>query len=505
MARRYMVDAKSYDAIVIGSGMGGLTAAALLAKRRLRTVLLEKEKQVGGYVVSFKRGELTFDATGAFVGGCQEGGEFYQILREIGAHEKIDFIPIHHIKNIYPGFEVHLRHGGFQSYMETLLNLFPEEERGLKAYLSLVKQIGSEVKSYSEMTLTKKIFFPFYFWNLIRLQRSSHKAILDKLFRGAEIKVALHTLPATEPPSRLSFLFVATLISKALMEGVFYPKGGMGKISEAVAESFLQSGGELHLETEVDHILVKNGKVEGVQTKDGKTFQGPLVISDVNPNLSTKMLPSEFQKSLVHKMRRLEYSLSCFILYIATDLDLKRMGLPYFTYLRFLHDLEEEYRMLRRGEVPKNPTLIVSIPTLLDYSLAPPGQHLIKVLITVPYDYQEKWREVDREKYCQVKEEFSRKVLHLLESKLIPNLREHLLFYEAATPLTLERYTGNEMGAMYGLASTPQQMGNARPSHQTALPGLFQVGHYTRPSHGIVGASLSGLFAVRTILNKKKF
>ncbi len=498
-----MVNLKARDAIVIGSGMGGLTAAALLAKGGLRVLLLEKEKQVGGYVVSFKRGALTFDATGAFVGGCHEGGEFYQILREIGAHEKVRFIPIHHIQNIYPGFEVHLRQGGFQSYMETLLSLFPEEERGLKTYLSLVKRIGEEVSSYSELTLLKKILFPFYFWNLIRFQRSPHHSILDKLFRGQEIRLALHTLPATEPPSRLSFLFVATVISKALMEGVYYPKGGMGKISEALAESFLRSGGEVQIQKEVDRVLIKNGRVKGVQTKEGDLFQAPLILSNVNPNRLTKMLPSEFQNALARKTSHFEYSLSCFILYLATDLDLMKMDLPYFTYLRSLSDLEEEGRMLRTDEVPKNPTLMVSIPTLLDDSLAPPGQHILKVLVVVPYHYQERWGGNQSERYHQIKEAFSQRVLQLLESKLIPSLTEHVLFYEAATPLTLERYTGNELGAMYGLASTPHQFGSLRPSHQTPIPGLFQVGHYTHPSHGIVGASLSGLFAARSILRKR--
>jgi phytoene dehydrogenase-like protein len=497
------VSVKKYDAIVIGSGMGGLTTASLLSKRRLKVLLFEKEKQVGGYVVSFKRNGFTFDATGAFVGGCQVGGELYQILKEIGAHEEIEFIPIHHIQNIYPGFEVHLRQGGFHSYTEALLNLFPEEEKGLNAYLSLVKKIGEEVRSYSEITLLKRIFFPFYFRNLVRFHKSSHKTILDNLFRGGEIKMALHTLPATEPPSRLSFLFVATLINKALIEGVFYPKGGMGKISEAIAKCFYQCGGELNIQMEVEQILIKEGRVEGVLTKDGKVFQSAKVISDINPNHMVKMLPLEFQKPFSKEMRHFEYSLSCFILYIATDLDVKSMDLPHFTYFRFLSDLEEEDRIFRRGEIPSHPAMIVSIPTLLDPSLAPPRQHLIKVLVNVPYYYQEAWGKGDPGRYRRIKEEFSQKILQQLEAKLVPNLRSHLLFYEAATPLTLERYTGNEMGAMYGLASTPQQIGNLRPSHQTPIPGLFQVGHYTRPSHGIVGASLSGLFAARMILRDK--
>jgi prolycopene isomerase len=493
---------KRYDVIVIGAGMGGLTAAALLARKGRKTLLVEKENQVGGYVVSFRRDGFTFDATGAFVGGCQEGGEFYRILEEMGIHKEMEFIPIDHIRNIYPGFEVHLHPGGFHSYTEALFNLFPKEEKGLKNYLSLVKRIGEEIKSYSEITLIQKIFFPFYFRNLVRFHRSSHQTILDNLFRGEEIKTALHSLPVTEPPSRLSFLFVAILINKALMEGVFYPKGGMGKIPEAMANAFQQAGGELFLQREAKEILIRERRVDGIRTKDEETFQAPLIVSDINPNLSVKMLPSEFRKPFEEKIRHFEYSLSCFILYIATDLDLKGMGLPYFAYLRSSYDLEEEGRMLRRGEIPQNPTMMVSIPTILDPSLAPPQQHILNVLINVPYHYREEWGKKDPETYRHIKEEFSQKILHQLESKLIPGLRNHLLLSEAATPLTLERYTGNEMGAMYGLASTPEQIGNLRPPNQTPIPGLFEVGHYTRPSHGIIGASLSGSFAAQIILQK---
>jgi len=497
-----MGSAKAYDAIVIGAGMGGLTAGALLAKKGLKVLLLEKEDQVGGYVVSFKRHGFTFDATGAFVGGCHEGGEFYQILDEIGAREEIEFIPIEDVRNIYPGFEIHLRPGGFRSYTDALFSLFPNEQKGLRTYLSMVKRIGEEIQSYSEITTIRKIFFPFYFRNLVRFHRSSHKAILDKLFKGREIKMALHSLPVTEPPSRLSFLFLAVMINKALMEGVFYPKGGMGKISETMANAFLRSGGEVRLQAEVDQIRIRDGRVEGVRTKDGEIFQAPLVISNINPNRSTRMLPLEIQKPFAKRWSRLEYSLSCFVLYVATDLDLRGMGLPYFTYLRFLSDLEEEDRMFRKGEIPHNPTMMVSIPTMLDPSLAPPGQHVLSVLINVPYHYQGRWGGGDAEKYRRIKEDFSQKILLQMDSKLIPGLKDHLLFSEAATPLTLERYTGNELGAMYGLASVPQQVGNLRPPHQTAIPGLYQVGHYTRPSHGIVGASLSGFIAARIILKK---
>ncbi len=497
-----MAKAKIYDALVIGAGMGGLTSGALLARNGFRVLIFEKEKQVGGYVVSFKRNGFTIDATGAFIGGCQEGGEFSEILKEVGIQNEVDFIPIHHIRNIYPGFEVHLRQGGFQPYIDSLLQLFPEEEKGLRRYFKLVQQIGKELKYYSEKGLVKSILFPFYCPNLLRYHRTTHQTILNGLFRGGEVKMALHTLPITEPPSRTSFLFVAILISKALMEGVFYPKGGMGGISKAFLDSFLNAGGEIILRKEVSKILIKDGRVEGIETLDGDFYQSPLILSNINPNHLMRMLPGEFKNTMIKRMRDWEYSHSCFILYLGTDLDLKKGSIPYFTYLRALSDLEEEDRMLRRGDIPKNPTMILSIPTLLDPSLAPEGQHLLKVIVTAPYHYRDRWGKGDPETYRNLKEEFSQMVLKQLESRLFPGLSNHLLFYEAATPLTLERYTGNERGAMYGLASTPRQMGISRPPHQTPIPGLFQVGHYSRPSHSIVGASLSGLFAVRTILQK---
>ncbi len=493
---------KKYDGIIIGAGIGGLMAGALLSREGLRILLIEKEDQPGGYVVSFKRGDYIFDATGVFLGGCKEGEEFYEILRRIGAHGMIEFLPIRPIQNIYPGFKITLGDGGFASYAERLLALFPDEEKGLRSYLALVQKIGNEVKAYSEMTFRRKLLFPFYFPHLIRYHRTTHQSVLDRLFRAGEIKMALHSLPVTDPPSRLSFLFVATLISKALMGGVFYPKGGMGQISKAILHSFLQFGGEVLFRKRVEKIMIKERRAKGVWTEDGELFEAPLVISNVNPYLMLKMLPEELQTPFYRKIHRLEPSLSCFILYLATDLNLKEKAIPYFTYLRSCSNLEEEDRMLRRGELPQTPTISLSIPTLLDPSLAPPGHHLIKALLIAPYSYQGEWGKKDSATYHRIKEALMKKVISYLDSKWISGLKDRLLYKEAATPITLERYTGNQWGAMYGLSSTPQQIGRRRPPHQTPIPGLFQVGHYTRPSHGIVGASLSALFAVRQILKR---
>jgi phytoene dehydrogenase-like protein len=225
-----------YDVIIIGGGIAGLTAGALLARRGLRRVLLlEQGASTGGYVTSFKREGFTFDATGAFLGGCEQGGEFHRILAKAGALPYLRFLRIEMARNIYPDFILDLRlRGGFEEYIREVRELFPEEQGGLRDYFALIGKIGAEISRFEEITWWQTIFFPFYFRNLIRYERASLGPILDRYFHGDKIKQVLATLPAHLPASRLSFLFTATLINKVLAQGVWYPQGGMGAISRAL-------------------------------------------------------------------------------------------------------------------------------------------------------------------------------------------------------------------------------------------------------------------------------
>lgn len=143
------------------------------------------------------------------------------------------------------------------------------------------------------------------------------------------------------------------------------------------------------------------------------------------------------------------------------------------------------------------------VPSLIDPSLAPEGTHAVKLLSIAPYGYRNEWNKTDRRSYQAVKEEVAQRLITHVESRLIPGLKRKILFHGAATPVTLERYTGNEQGAMYGLATTPRQFGRHRPPNRTSIKGLYLAGHYTRPAHGIVGAATSGSFTARTILSRR--
>ena len=194
-------------------------------------------------MTSFQRDGFTFDATGSFVGGCEEGGEFYLLLEQTGALPYLRFLDIETARNIYPDFhfDLHL-HGGFEEYLSAVKRLFPHDQKGFERYFALLKTIGGEIRRFEQMTWWQMLLFPFFFRHLIRYERASVGPIMDRYFRDARIKQVLATLPAHLPPGRVSLLFTATLISKALAQGVSYPQGGMGAIPQAMGEGLCRGG-----------------------------------------------------------------------------------------------------------------------------------------------------------------------------------------------------------------------------------------------------------------------
>jgi prolycopene isomerase len=490
----------TYDAIIIGGGMGGLTAGALLARRGMRVVLLEQGDRTGGYVTSFKRGPYTFDATGAFLGGCEEGGEFHKLLAQAGALQHLRFLRVEAAKNIYPDFSLDLHLcGGFEEYIRGVRELFPEEQRGLGDYFALIGRIGKEINRFEGLTWWHTMLFPFFFWHLIRYQRVSLGQILDRYFGGDGIKRVLSTLPAHLPPSRLSLFYTAVLITKVLAQGVWYPHGGMGTVPQALEVAFREGGGELRLKTEVERIEVQGGAVRGVYTRRGDFLPAQRVVAAINIRRALmELVPEEYRDRFFKMVNGLEYSLSTCLVYLGVEMELDRSDLPYFTYIS-PGDAQVEYEHLSRGEMPDDPTMIITIPTLLDSSIAPPGHHIVRIMTPASHTFRNGWGWHDRERYLIIKEEMAQRLIRTVENRYLPGLSARIEVIEAATPCTLERYTANEGGATYGLAPTPSQFGIGRPANRTSLRGLYLAGHYTRPSHGIVGAALSGRFVADMI------
>ncbi|MCK5871147.1 hypothetical protein BMR05_15325 [Methylococcaceae bacterium HT4] len=184
----------------------------------------------------------------------------------------------------------------------------------------------------------------------------------------------------------------------------------------------------------------------------------------------------------------MQTSCSIFVVYIATDLDLVQAGAHHEAF--YYHELNHEvnYNNALQGEVS---WMSVTVPTLLDDGLAPKGEHLIVLTALANYDQAENWQ--------QAKADYMKKMLDFADSK-INNLKSHILFIEAGSPATMQRYTLNNKGAAYGWAMTPEQVGASRIANKAPIEGLYFAGHWTMPGGGVYGVSYSGVQTAQKVL-----
>ncbi len=487
------------DVIVIGGGIGGLVSAGLLAAQGKQVILLERNTKVGGYVSGFMRNGFYFDATCAFISACSPGAEFYNILTDLGVIDELTFLPINKIWNIYPDFDLHINYQDPAAYLEGVKHRFPEQVDAIDAYGALTAGLGKEFVDFEQAPLWKKLLLPFTFPGLLRYARKSHADILRKFFNAdPDMTLALSALPTSLPPSSLSYIFVAVLWAKVLKSGVFYPKGGMKALSKTLAECIKSHGVKIVCKQEVTRIITQGKKAIGAGLSDGKEISAKWIISNINPFQMQKLLPNGMHLYRgMHCLERYKPSLSALLFYIK----LKQKDLPpdwpYFVSINTSNNLEAMNAALEKGSMDHGLHIVITTPSLIDTSLAPPGHHSLKVLVHAPR------ADLFEKNYGMNKafEQLQNHIFSEIRSRTKLDIASHALSVENATPGTLFRHTGNEGGAMYGLDAACGQVGPQRPPNRTALKNLLCAGHYTHPAHGIVGSAMSGSFASKIILS----
>jgi prolycopene isomerase len=295
------------------------------------------------------------------------------------------------------------------------------------------------------------------------------------------------------PPSQVSFLYFATMLLSYAAEGAFYCVGSFQKLARALAGSVERAGGELLLKTPVRRIRVADGRVTGVVLENGQRVSAPVVISNADLRQTVEELvgPERFPARWRRGIARLSPSVSAFVTYAATDLDLRALGATHETFVYGTWSHDDAWQSTLAG---RPAWWSATVPTLADPSLAKDGAHLLVLTTLVPYAAASSWR---GEKRARVDA-----MLKAAESRF-PGLSSRILFAEGGTPRTMERYTRNSDGAIYGWALTPDQIGPGRPANETPLPGLYLAGHWAQPGGGVYGVITSGVSTARGILGLK--
>ncbi len=514
-----------WDAIVIGSGLGGLTAAAYLATNGLHTLVLEQHYVAGGNAHVFRRKvsrrtrSFEFDVGVHYIGDCGPGGLIPTILRGVGLDGRIEFLemdPDGFDTLVFPGLTFRVPKG-WGRYRERLVAAFPDDETGLHRYLDVLEGVLAEMR---------KIRLPVSPQDLPRLMQEAPTFFrwgmrpLSELFDDCGLGQKVRAVLAAEngayavPPSRAAVILQAGLMDHYL-KGAYYPRGGGQVLPAHLVDVVRAHGGQVRTRARVQRILVEDGRAVGVRLASGEEVRAPVVVS--NADLKRTYLELIGQEHVspqtVSRVGSYRMALPIFCVYLGLDIDL-RQRMPNTNYWYFsTFDIEGLYRDSYEGRLPREVSLFITAASVKDphtEAIAPKGYSSLEAMFWAPPDY-ERWAIEDgpaageryhrKPDYRSLKDQMTDAIVDGVE-RVLPGVKEHIVWKEAATPITQERYTLSTGGTSYGIELAVDQFGPSRPSPQTEIEGLYLAGASTVFGHGIVGVMRGGVGCASAVLGR---
>lgn len=486
-----------YDLIVIGSGMGGLTCAALLARAGKKVALLERHDRVGGYAHAFRRGDYLFDSTVHMIGGVEPTADGERSLLDrtltlCGVRDRVSFLPVNPFyRATMPGKEITVP-TGIKEFTETYCDEFPAGADGIRKCTELSLKLAEESYRFPPRHWWEWPLFPFTHPRLTRYKSATVGSVIDKYIRDEEASFAYTALWGFLglPPSRLSFIYWSAMLHSFLRSGACVVEGSFQVLADALAEAVTLHGGEVMLSKTVTRIVVEQGRATGVELKKGGTLTADVVVSNADATHTFEELvgadhvPPKYRR----RMGELDTSLGGFMVYGALDRSPTEWGLSHQNLFTVAMDHDSTWNGLLSCE----PTgVYFNAPSMIDPNRMAGDEHIFCLTTLVPYDIGRPWKEA--------KPEVVERLLVLLE-QAAPGIREHVTFTEGATPETMRRFTLNRGGAAYGWALSPDQVGLGRPRPETPIKNLWLAGHWTQPGGGIVGVVRSGASTAASLL-----
>jgi len=499
---------ESYDAVIIGAGIGGLFAANFLAHAGVSTLLIERHYEVGGYLQGGWRRGFYFDY------GTQSNeikGAILPSLQRLGLEDRIKFHQCHHRFTSSDGLDLSLRK--FDDAEPAFAAAYPESAEGVRRYFEYFRGAYELARTLNEEGLRNMVmmdtteFMPDYhaYWKA----QSYYAELMDY-----DTTLAWHKCRQFFSKDRLSRVlthfgyrnqsaFATGLFWHLWSDDYFYNEGGKQHFMDTLAEAFIERGGTLLMSTSVDEILVEDDTARGVRLEDGRVVKANVVISNADLRLTLRKLlrSHEAVSHLAKQADETPVSESFFTVFLGTSIPIEELRRAlrnaHHTWDFPTHNgLPEPFDVSFHSALPME----VSAPILHDPSLTQqPGSCF--VLQTFSYlDWMSRWRlspdGTRRREYRVLKAQVEEQLIENA-TRLIPNLRERIVYQDSASPLTLLRYTCNADGATAGWTWNRKRTMVKLTEQMITLPikNLFCAGHWVLYPGGLLTATLAGKIA----------
>jgi len=506
-----------YDIVVIGSGIGGLTVAALHSELGRKVCVLEQHYTAGGFTHSYERNGYEWDVGVHYIGEVGTRTRTRRLFDFLSAGQ-LEWAPMDETYDrFYIGDRIYTARAGRQEFRDNLVEQFPGEAAAIDAYLTLLQRTGEALSAFGTGRMLGNVsrfaLAPLLAWQT----RGGFKRTTYEVLSGLTDNADLIAVLAGQwgdmglPPKQSPFLAHA-MIARHYLYGGYYPVGGAWRIADTIIPKIQAAGGEVFTYARVDRIVVEDGRVRGVEMQDGHVIECDCVVSSAGvDNTFNHLLPADVTEASGYRERlaSVEPSFGHLGVYIGLRHTAGELGLPKTNFWIYPgNDYDAAVERFVADPLAPFPVVYISFPSAKDpdYLNRHPGTATIEIVAPAPYEWFSQWKDETwgkrGDEYEALKADFGRRLMDVLYEK-VPQVRGKVDYFEVSTPLSTNWFGGYRHGELYGLAHTPERMSQRWLRPKTRIPGLWLTGQDILTC-GVTGAMMSGVITTMSMAGPRR-